>query len=71
MARAGNDRRKNLYEAAVGQDLQNRIAKHAPLARGVQGRDQAIMNLTPTDRGIAMLKTKMRAVGMPVPRRVN
>ena len=68
--RKGHEKRVNLYEAAVGADRAAREAKGAPLARGVQGRTQAIMNMSTNNRTIAELKTQMRAKGMPIPRRV-
>ena len=69
--RLGHENRTNLYEAAKGTDLQKRLAKGAPLALGVEGRDQALGNMTPRDREIANLKTKSRAAGKPVPRLVK
>lgn len=69
--RDGHSKRVNLYEAAKGADLQRRLAMGAPLARGVQGREQALGNMTPNDRHIAQLKTKLRAENRPVPRRVG
>ena len=70
MQRANHAKRVNLYEAARGADLARRMAKGAPLARGVQGRTQAVMNMSPRDRMIAESKTAARAAGNPVPRRV-
>jgi hypothetical protein len=70
MQRANHGKRVNLYEAAKGTDRTAREAKGAPLARGVQGRTQAIMNMSTNNRTIAELKTQMRAKGIPVPRRV-
>lgn len=69
MQRQGHGKRTNLYEAAVGADRARRLAMGAPLARGVQGRDQALGNMTISDRTIAELKTQFRAKGIPVPRR--
>jgi hypothetical protein len=59
----------NLYEAARGADRVARENKGAPLARGVQGRTQAVMNMSPRNQEVANLKTKARAAGKPVPRR--
>jgi len=69
---AGRNRVKatNLYEAAVGTDRAARENKGAPLARGVKGRIQAIQNMSKGNREIAELKTKARAAGNTVPRRV-
>jgi hypothetical protein len=69
MQRANHASRTNLYEPAVGADRAARENKGAPLARGVQGRTQAVMNMSPRNREIANLKTQARAGGSPVPRR--
>ncbi len=69
MQRPNHAGRTNLYAPAVGADRVARENKGAPLARGVQGRDQAINNMSPRNREIANLKAKARAGGSPVPRR--
>jgi hypothetical protein len=69
MAGRNRARATNLYEPAVGADRVARENKGAPLARGVQGRTQATMNMSPRNREIANLKTQARAGGSPVPRR--
>ena len=38
-----------------------RIAAGAPLAKGVKGRTEATMNMTPEARSVADMKTKVRA----------
>lgn len=59
--------RRNLYGPAA--DAGRRRAMGMPEAQGVQGRDQAINNMSPANQEIANLKTKARAAGLPVPRR--
>ncbi len=67
--RQGHENRTDLYAGAAGADRAKREAKGAPLARGVKGRTQAVMNMSPRNREIAELKTKTRSEGRSVPRR--
>lgn len=43
------------------RQLAKRSAAGAPLARGVKGRQEAVMNMSPQAREAAELKTKTRA----------
>lgn len=43
------------------KQLARRAAAGAPLAKGVKGRQEAVMNMDPNAREVAELKTKTRA----------
>jgi len=49
------------YEAATGKSRAKRAKAGAPLAKGVKGRTQALMNMEPRAREAAEAKTKVRA----------
>ena len=49
------------YAAATGKSRAKRAKAGAPLATGVKGRTQALMNMEPGARMAAEAKTKIRA----------
>ncbi len=49
------------YQAATGKSRAKRAKAGAPLAKGVKGRTQALMNMEPGARMAAEAKTKVRA----------
>jgi hypothetical protein len=49
------------YQAATGKSRVKRAKAGAPLAQGVKGKTQALMNMEPNARFAAEAKSKLRA----------